>query len=247
MSYSLATLEEKPALAEQVRLLSREAWPEFLQHDAVCGQHWGSLFSTFARFQLIVCDVDETVMAVGHTIPVAWDGTGQDLPSGIDGVLERAVHHTQHGRAPTALSALAAIVAQRYQRQGLSAVILRAMRAMAAAHAFKALIAPVRPTWKARYPLTPMERYIRWRRVDGSPFDPWLRVHWRVGAELLQVAPQSMVVTGPVAAWEAWTDMTFPESGAYVVPGALQPVMIEREGDCGRYEDPNVWMRHATG
>ena len=247
MSYRLVTLAEKPSLAEQVRLLSLEAWPEFLQHDAVCGQLWRSLFSIFAHFQLILCDADETVRAVGHTIPVAWDGSCLDLPSGIDGVLERGVHYAQHGRAPTALSALAAIVAPSHQRQGLSTAILGAMRAMAAAHGFKALIAPVRPTWKARYPLTPMERYIRWRRVDGAPYDPWLRVHWRAGAELLQVAPQSMVVTGPVAAWETWTNMAFPESGPYVVPSALQPVMIDREGDCGRYEDPNVWMRHATG
>jgi hypothetical protein len=29
------------------------------------------------------------------------------------------------------------------------------------------------------------------------------------------------------------------------VPGALQPVVIDRELDEGRYEDPNVWMRHT--
>jgi hypothetical protein len=39
--------------------------------------------------------------------------------------------------------------------------------------------------------------------------------------------------------------MAFPESGLYVVPGALQPVAIDRERDEGRYEDPNVWMRRA--
>jgi hypothetical protein len=54
-----------------------------------------------------------------------------------------------------------------------------------------------------------------------------------------------MVITGSLAEWEQWTKMRFPESGAYVVPGALQPVMIDCEKDLGRYEDPNVWMRHA--
>jgi hypothetical protein len=38
--------------------------------------------------------------------------------------------------------------------------------------------------------------------------------------------------------------MRFPESGNYVVPGALQPVEIDRERDEGVYEDPNVWMNH---
>ena len=38
-----------------------------------------------------------------------------------------------------------------------------------------------------------------------------------------------MVVTGTVAEWEEWTEMALPESGAYVVPGALVPVEIDRE------------------
>jgi hypothetical protein len=56
-----------------------------------------------------------------------------------------------------------------------------------------------------------------------------------------------MVITGTVREWETWTGMRFPESGAYVVPEALQPVLIDLECNSGRYEDPNVWMRHATG
>lgn len=55
-----------------------------------------------------------------------------------------------------------------------------------------------------------------------------------------------MVVTGTVAAWEAWTEMRFPESGAYVVPGALVPVTIDHRRDRGQYVEPNVWMRHAV-
>jgi hypothetical protein len=49
-----------------------------------------------------------------------------------------------------------------------------------------------------------------------------------------------------VAEWEEWTGMAFPESGDYVVPGALVPVQIDRERDEGRYVEPNVWMRHAV-
>jgi hypothetical protein len=42
-------------------------------------------------------------------------------------------------------------------------------------------------------------------------------------------------------------DLTFPETGMCVVPGALVPVDIDRERDLGTYVEPNVWMRHATG
>ena len=201
--YTLVTLAERPQLEEPMRRLSLEAWPEFLRHDAVCGQHWGLLFSLFAPFQLLFCDADQRVIAAAHTLPVVWDGTREDLPLGLDGVLARGVHNAQHGHAPTTLSALAAIVAPSHQRQGLSPLLLRAMRAVAAAHGSRALIAPVRPTLKQRYPLTPIARYAGWVRADGAPFDPWVRVHWRLGAEVLQIAPQSMVVTGTVADWEA--------------------------------------------
>ena len=39
-------------------------------------------------------------------------------------------------------------------------------------------------------------------------------------------------------------EMEFPESGAYVVPGALVPVEIDREAYQGVYVEPNVWMQH---
>jgi hypothetical protein len=102
----------------------------------------------------------------------------------------------------------------------------------------------VRPTWKHRYPLTSIDRYIEWRRADGELLDPWLRAHERMGAEILAVAPESMTIPGTIASWEEWTGMAFPDSGDYVVPGALVPVSVDRERDLGLYVEPNVWMRH---
>ena len=118
------------------------------------------------------------------------------------------------------------------------------MRSLAAERGMHSLVAPVRPTLKSSYPLTRFEDYVGWKRDDGSPFDPWLRVHWRIGAESLKVAPATVTVTGTASEWEEWTGMSFPESGEYVVPGALQPITIDQEGGVGRYEDPNVWMLH---
>ena len=69
-------------------------------------------------------------------------------------------------------------------------------------------------------------------------------VNERLGAVILKVEPRTMVNVGTIAQWEAWTGLAFPDSGPYIVPGALQPVRIDRDKDEGRYEDPNVWMRH---
>jgi len=99
-------------------------------------------------------------------------------------------------------------------------------------------------TLKSLYPLTSIERYVLWKQADGSPFDPWFRVHWKEGGEMVKTAPQSMTIRGKVAEWEQWTNMRFPESGEYVVSGALQPVSIDCEHDEGIYIEPNVWMQH---
>ncbi len=91
---------------------------------------------------------------------------------------------------------------------------------------------------------TPIERYARWRREDGLPLDPWMRVHARLGGEVLRPEPRSLKITGTVAEWERWTGLAFPESGQYAIPRGLAPVWIDREVDLGTYFEPNVWMRH---
>ena len=79
---------------------------------------------------------------------------------------------------------------------------------------------------------------------DGLPFDPWLRVHARLGAAPLGTCPASMRIEGSREEWETWTGMTFPQDGDYVVPGGLVPVEF-RDGR-GVYVEPNFWMRHPV-
>jgi hypothetical protein len=146
---------------------------------------------------------------------------------------------------PDVLAAAVAIVDPRRQGEGLSSFVIEGMRRIASEHAFPALIAPVRPTRKAEFPLIPLEEYAWWTRPDGLPWDPWIRLHVRLGAELVEVCPRSMVVTGTRAEWEEWTGVEFPADGDYVVPGALVPVRLD--GDTGTYVEPNVWMRHPVG
>lgn len=56
----------------------------------------------------------------------------------------------------------------------------------------------------------------------------------------------AMRLIGSVAEWEQWTGMDLPESGVYVVPGALVPIEIDRERDVGRYLEPACWVRHRV-
>jgi hypothetical protein len=245
MNYQMFTYRQRPELVKAARGLVPTVWPEFMLHDPVGDRFWHRLGEDFPDFQFMLCGAGESVVAVGNSIPVVWDGTVEGLPeAGWDAVLEGGFQDLEAGRPATALSALSAVVAAPYQGQNLSYQVVEGMRATAARHGFGSLIAPVRPWLKSSYPLIPIERYAAWKRPDGLPFDPWLRVHARLGAEILRIAPESMTITGTVQDWQEWTGMDFPESGIYTVPGALVPVIIDREAGLGRYVEPNIWMRH---
>lgn len=169
-----------------------------------------------------------------------WDGSVDDLPAGIDGAIARGF---EEGGA-NVLCALVIMIPRRLQGSGLSAGAVRAMLELARDRGLEALVAPVRPSWKERYPLVPIEAYAGWRRADGLLFDPWMRVHERLGAAVLKPEPRSLRITGAIADWEEWTGMPFPESGEYSFPGGLTTVSIDRESDRGSYWEPNVWMHH---
>ena len=232
MKLAVVTHAEHPELEDTMP----ELWPEFMRHDPVVQTFWPRLYDLYADFQLWVRDRDErATVAYACTLPVNWDGTPS--PRGIDWALSNGA-----AGEPTTLCALVVAVVPEYRGLGLAEAILRRMGSIASAHGLGALIAPVRPTWKERYPLTSIHSYLGWRRADGLFYDPWLRAHQRLGAEVLGAAERSLTITGSRAEWEEWTELTFPEDGDYVVPGALAPVRFE--GGRGTYVEPNVWMIH---
>jgi GNAT superfamily N-acetyltransferase len=249
MKLTMYTYAERLEVRRQVyQAVKQTAWQaEFMFEDEVANRLWSRLEDDFAPYQFVLCDedADGAIAAVGHTLPFCWTAPLEELPDrGWDGIFEQAVADRDAGRVPNTLTAIEASVAQAYQGQGISRAIIATMRTLAQSQGFHSLVAPVRPTHKAHYPLTPMTRYTTWRQADGAPFDPWLRTHWRLGAQIVKVAPASMRIIGSVADWERWTHMKFPESGDYIVPGALTPVTINREQDQGVYIEPNVWMHH---
>ena len=231
---------QRPELLERRKELGA-TWDEFMYHDPVSDSYWMRQYDEFADLQLYLVDDDDRLLAESNAVPVPF---GPDaLPDeGWDAALAQAFD----GRPARAVSAIAIVIGVEQRGTGLSGTMLAAMREAVAARGLADLVAPVRPSLKHRYPLTPIERYVTWRREDGRLLDPWLRTHESAGAELVRIAPRSMRITGSVADWESWTALSFPESGAYVVPGALVPVQIDRERDEGVYVEPNVWMHHRV-
>lgn len=227
-----------------MRELGGSPWPEFLLHSPVMNRLFAKLYEVHSECQYALVDTDDSVVAVGNSVPVEWRAPLESLP---EGGVEWAVKSRYEAATPgpaNLLCAVQVVVRPSHLGSGLSAPMLLAMRDIARTQGLSALVAPVRPVWKHRYPLVPMERYALWQRPDGLPYDPWLRAHVRLGAQFLTECGASLVIEGSRNDWELWTGMWFPESGDYVLPGGLVPLRFDAQRDFGRYVEPNVWMLH---
>lgn len=240
VSYELA-----PERWDDMPDITAEVWPEYNRHGDVLNRYWGRLCEEFPAFQFALFErASGEVVAEGHTVPCAWDGSLEGLGDGIDAAIIAAFEAHAHGHRPTALCALAAEIRPAFQGRGLAHRMLTEMAALGRRRGLPKLIAPVRPSWKDRYPLTPIEAYMGWRREDGQPLDPWLRVHARFGGQLAKAAPNSLRITGTVPEWERWTRLRFPDDGPYTFPEGLAPLIVEHAVNRGTYYEPNVWVVH---
>lgn len=240
---TVAALADRPALLDG-NLPFGEGWPEIIFHDRTAKEYMPRVDKLFLHLNLVVLDDEERVIAGGWGVPLEWDGTVENLPEGWDSALAKAVDDHDASVGPNTLCTMAAEVTKGHQGQGLGGLVLSALKDKARELGLQRMIAPARPTMKARYPLTPINRYAGWKRLDGRLFDPWLRTHERIGAEVIATTTRSMRIEGTVQEWEDWVKLELPESGIYIAPDALDVVHIDRQRDVGVYDEPAVWMRH---
>jgi GNAT superfamily N-acetyltransferase len=237
-----------PDYRNLLRGLTKEAWPEFMLHDAVANEHWHELLDRFADYQVALYDTEKDCVAgMGSSFPLRWDDRLENLPEdGWDWVFQEAVRNHKDGVTPNFHCAIQIVLRHEYQGQGLSRPMVEAVRSVTKSKRLPALIIPLRPSEKHRYPLMSLDNYITWQTDEAEPFDPWLRVHIRAGARVIKVCHESKTIRGSRAEWEEWTGMKFPQSGEYIISGALNPIDMDVEKDEGIYIEPNVWIVHEV-
>ena len=167
---------ERPELLERRDELGA-TWPEFMHHDAVASVFWSRQYEEYPDLQLYLLDDEDRLLAESNAVAIPF-GPGELPDDGWDAALERAFA----GEPAKAVSAIAIVIGVDQRGRGLSTVMLDGMRKAVAARGLSDLVAPVRPSQKHLYPLTPIDRYVEWRRDDGKLFDAWLRTHEQAGA-----------------------------------------------------------------
>ncbi|RZT20678.1 hypothetical protein EV649_3830 [Kribbella sp. VKM Ac-2569] len=242
--YELIPAAEGTQYDDEAEQRFAEDWPEFIFHDEGVTPFRERRVEYFRDWEFYLV-ADDRLIAGCWGVPIAWDATVADLPGGFTDTLARAVTSYEENVVPNTFVLMAAAVRSDEQGRGHAGRVITAIRDRAVDKGLGQVIAPVRPTLKSRYPLTPVETFMTWTREDGLPLDPWLRTHVRLGATLLAPAPASQTMTGTVEDWEKWTKMPFPSTGTYTIPDGLTTLTIDREADTGIYVEPNIWLRHA--
>ncbi len=242
MDLKLVTTIDRPDLIDKGDEIVIDVWPEFILHDAVANEWFFQLYDDFPEFQYWLLDGEE-IVGIGNSIPLFWNDKLEELPEeGWDWALEKGFKDKEKNLPTNLICALSITINPKYQRKGISTEMIRSMVQIGKKHKLESLIIPVRPTLKKDYPQADIKQYITWKREDGQLFDPWLRVHEKLGGEIIKVCSKAMKISGTISDWENWTGMKFPEKGKYNIPGALNPVNFDKNG--GVYIEPNVWVEH---
>jgi hypothetical protein len=221
-------------------------WPAYRLEGSALETNRSAISEAYPEAHFVLYNrAADTVLAQTLAVPLAWDGRPEGLPASMDALVEGAL-----SRAPERRTALVPLVLEMNPDatgRGLSRTVIQAQRTMARALGMRWVVVPMRPVWKDRYPLTPIEAYVRWRRDDGEPIDPWWRIHRRLGAKLERPAPESLRVAASVADWERWTELALPESGPYVFRRGMAPLMVDREEGVAVHFEPHHWISHDLG
>jgi hypothetical protein len=246
--FQVITLLTRADYRELVRGLTKIAWPEFMLHDQVATQLWHELLDRFPDYQLALYDRENKhVAAMGNSFPLRWDESLENLPEdGWDWAFKKAVQDHRQGISPNYHCAIQVVIHPDYRGHRLSTPMIKTVHAVTKDKGLQALIIPVRPSEKSKYPLISIDDYIIWKNKEGLPFDAWLRVHVRLGGKIIKTCHESKTIRGTRAEWEEWTGLKFPQSGEYVIPGVLVPMQMDINRDLGIYVEPNAWIVHEV-
>ncbi|MFY4721402.1 GNAT family N-acetyltransferase [Streptomyces sp. LaBMicrA B280] len=237
-------MAERPDLRGPVSAL-KDSWPEFMRHEPIGERFHIDAHLAYPEYVLVAVSAEEPgkVLARGYCVPIGLDDVPpKGLPdSGWDGAVRQAHLARLAGYKGDALCGLEVVVRPGLRGTGIGTQMLRAMHQLAETRGFRHYVAPVRPPGKAEVPDLPMSEYIQ-RTRNGLPQDPLLRAHVKLGADIVGVAPASMVVVGSLDNWREWTGLPFDTHGPTIVPEALTPVHCDLRHDMAAYVEPNVWV-----
>lgn len=191
-------------------------WPELAQSRT-------SSEDTFSWMQSLPDGGWDTILARGICQTMARRGqqpTAETSPLTEDQKKDEQIAWSPE--MPNALSGLLVNVSEKCRGAAIADALLVNFKSLARQHKLDAVVVPIRPTMKHKFPQTSFEDYYTWTqgkphqsgftwsfdgappRTQSLPFDPWLRKHVLMGARVVKLATKSFTIEATAEKWQEW-------------------------------------------
>jgi hypothetical protein len=201
---------ENYTLMEMVRHF--EAKPDRAMQDLLHRYHFERTFPDLSNFRMGPNMFGETALdwiaflaprpgqresdliAHGVATRISWSGDPADLPRGWTGAVRASYEEAiLRGVPPTTLVGLFISAEKGFQKHGWAAQVVQQMKRIARESGLRDIIIPLRlPTrYEPQNAKMPYEEFAFIKRDDGQYQDHWLRMHVRLGAEVIGVSAVS--------------------------------------------------------
>lgn len=241
----VASAADDSAVRQLSRTVIEQAYPRYLtvEPEGSTEPGWDSVYDLYPDLQYVLVGPGGDGVAQINCVPLGPQPLTSMLPEeGCDWAFAAGTH--LGAAKANRLCIVSVSVVKSRQSEGIAMRLIQHVIDRAQRMGLSEVVLAVRPVGKAQYPLTPIGRYLSWRRSDGLPFDAWVRANVRAGARQLHACPRSSTIVHAISDWERFTGLRFPETGTYVIPEAYAPLEVNVEAGTGTYVEPNVWMAY---
>lgn len=186
MIYQITDLKKQPYLFEAQDKICVAAWPEFMLQDPLGNQYWMEFIKAFLELQRIFMQ-NNRIIAVVNAVALNYDQALDYLPEeGWDWGLEKSILDFRAGKKANTVMGIQIVIAADFLGYGISKLAITELVNRTKELGYQNLIIPARPSFKHLYPLIDIDDYLSWKNDESLPFDPWLRIHVRLGGKILK-------------------------------------------------------------
>ncbi len=133
------------------------------------------------------------LIAHGIMTDIFWNQSYSGLPDGWQGAVRKSYENTIQKSNKNTLVGLFVRVEKKFQQHGWAEKIICIMKELVRKDGYKSLIIPLRlpKRYELPYAKMPYAKFIALKRKDGQYLDYWLRLHTRLGGDVIGVSPNS--------------------------------------------------------
>lgn|GEM_PF-4413480 len=192
-----------------------------------------------------------TLVAHGVTTRIAWDRDPASLPRGWTGSVRQSYERSVLGtESPNTLIGLFIFAENAFREQGWAAEVAEVMKRLARESGLHSLIIPLRlPTrYEWQNARAPYSEFALRKREDNEFQDHWLRMHVRLGAEVIGISDVShQHALHPDDLRIQFECGPIEQSGTHVVKAhdEYYAAFVDLERQAALINEGCVWVRYA--